>query len=71
MGIAERKEECDNETFTMLWAHAVLEAALEVAPQTGAPAAEGGLWSHRSETTVGHHMRLLAEQGKHSRLEEA
>jgi protein-glucosylgalactosylhydroxylysine glucosidase len=42
MGIAERKEECDNEAFTMLSAQAVLEAALEVAALLKRP--DGSQW---------------------------
>ena len=42
MGIAERKQECDNEAFTMLSARAVLDATLEAAALLKRP--EGSQW---------------------------
>ena len=42
MGIAERKQESDNEAFTMLSARAVLEQALQAATRLGRP--EGTQW---------------------------
>lgn len=42
MGIAERKQESDNEAFTLLSARAVLEAALQAARMLGRP--EGAQW---------------------------
>jgi hypothetical protein len=56
MGIAERKQECDNEAFTMLSAQAVLEAALEAATMLKRP--EGSQWRE-----IAAHLKLPLRDG--------
>jgi len=56
MGIAERKQECDNEAFTMLSAKAVLEAALEAAAMLNRP--EGSQWRE-----IATHLKLPLRDG--------
>ena len=56
MGIAERKEECDNEAFTMLSAKMVLDAALETAALLKRP--EGSQWRE-----IASHLKLPMRDG--------
>jgi hypothetical protein len=56
MGIAERKQECDNEAFTMLSAQAVLDAALNAAASLKRP--EGAGWRE-----IAGHLKLPLRDG--------
>lgn len=56
MGIAERKQESDNEAFTLLSARTVLRAALEAAETLGRP--EGVQWR-----AVAAHLKLPLREG--------
>jgi len=56
MGIAERKEECDNEAFTLLSAGAALEGALGMAARLNRP--EGNQWR-----AVASHLKLPLRDG--------